>query len=237
VSVFAARAADFSTDPMAGSLLNHEQAVIGPENPMRSTHLLVCALSLLPLSAFAQEPAPLPPPTAVPAPARPERSGLELALGLQGGKIFCEGQMGQCDGFTEAGGGNLNVSYFFSPSLGVALDLWAMSHSDNGFTFTHYVNTVALRWRPLPIVTLSAGIGEAHASLSHDNTNLAVESDDAFAIMGAASVDVIRGRRWALAVEARFGNGFYAGDENNDGMADIIGRNVGAGAHFAVFGF
>jgi hypothetical protein len=236
VSVFAARAADFSTDPLAGSLLNQGQAVVGPENPMRSTHLLVCALSLLPLSAFAQEPAPLPPPSAVPAP-RPERSGLELALGLQGGKIFCEGQMGQCDGFTEAGGGNLSLSYFFSPSLGVALDLWAMSHSDNGFTFTHYVNTVALRWRPLPIVTLSAGIGEAHASLSHDNTNLAVESDDAFAIMGAASVDVIRGRRWALALEARFGNGFYGGDEDNDGMADIVGRNVGAGAHFAVFGF
>ena len=198
---------------------------------MRSTHLLACALSLLPITAFAQEPAPLP------APARPARQGLELALGLQGGKIFCEGQMGQCDGFTEAGGGNLNVSYFFSPTLGVALDLWAMSHSDDGFTFTHYVNTVALRWRPLPILTLSAGIGEAHASLSHDNTNLAVESDDAFAIMGAASIDVIRGRRWALALEARFGNGFYGRDRNDDGMADIVGRNVGAGAHLAVFGF
>jgi hypothetical protein len=202
---------------------------------MRSTHLLVCVLSLAPAVALAQEPAPLPPSAPAPA-ARPERTGLELALGLQGGRIFCEGQMGQCDGFTEAGGGNVTASWFMSPTLGIALDLWAMSHSDNGFTFTHYVNTVALRWRPLPIITLTAGIGEAHASLSHDNTNLAITSDDAFAIMGAASVDVIRGRRWALALEARFGNGFY-GDDNNDGMADIVGRNVGAGAHFALFGF
>ena len=144
--------------------------------------------------------------------------------------------MGQCDGFTEAGGGNLTASYFFSPTLGIALDLWAMSHSNDGFTFTHFVNTVALRWRPLPILTLTGGIGEAHASLAHDNLNLAVESDDGFAIMGAASVDVIRGRRWALAVELRGGKGFY-GDGDEDGMADVIGTNVGLGAHFAVFGF
>lgn len=195
---------------------------------MRSIHF-ACLLSLVPAIAFAQEPSPS-------APAARDRMGLELALGLQGGKIFCEGQMGQCDGFTEAGGGNLSASWFWSPTLGVALDLWAMSHRDDGFIFTHYVNTVALRWRPLPILTLSGGIGSAHASLSHENVNLAIKSDDAFAIMGAASLDLIRGNRWALAIEARFGNGFY-GDSDEDGMADIVGRNVGAGAHFAVFGF
>lgn len=196
---------------------------------MRSIHLLLLA-SLVPSVALAQEPAP------APSPGLPERTGLELALGLQGGRIFCEGQMGQCDGFTEAGGGNLSASYFWSPTLGVALDLWAMSHSDNGFTFTHFVNTVALRWRPVPILTLTGGVGSAHASLSHDRTQLAITSGDAFAVMGAASLDLVRGQRWALAVEARFGNGFY-GDDNNDGMADIVGRNVGAGAHFALFGF
>lgn len=207
---------------------------------MRSTHLLVPLVCLVPAIALAQEAAPPPPPPAAlppPPPVQRERTGLELALGLQGGKIFCEGQMGQCDGFTEAGGGNLSGSWFFSPTLGVAVDLWAMTHREDGFVFTHYVNTVALRWRPLPILTLTGGIGEAHASLSHENVNLAVNSDDAFAIMGAASLDVIRGRRWALALEARFGNGFYGGDENDDGMADIVGRNVGAGAHLAVFGF
>lgn len=146
--------------------------------------------------------------------------------------------MGQCDGFTEAAGGNLSVAYFMRPTLGIALDLWAMAHTDNGFTFAHYVNTVALKWRPMPILTLSAGIGEAHASLSYDgNASIGVRSDDAFAIMGAASLDLIRGRRWALFVEGRFGNGFYAGDEDNDGMADIVGRNVGVGAGLSIFGF
>lgn len=196
---------------------------------MRSTHLLVTALSLVSATAFAQEPS-------APNAGPPPRQGLELALGLQGGKIFCESQNGECDDFTEAGGGNVTASWFFGPKLGIALDLWAMSHRNDGFVFTHYVNTVALRWRPVPILTLTGGIGEAHASLSHENVNLAVNSDDGFAIMGAISLDVIRGRRWALAVEARAGNGFY-GDENMDDMADVVGRNVGVGAHLAVFGF
>jgi hypothetical protein len=198
---------------------------------MRST-LLPCvfALSLVPVVAFAQDATPSSPS------GPPAREGLELGIGLGGGNIYCEGQMGQCDGFTEAGGGNLTGSWFFKPTLGIALDLWAMSHSDNGFTFTHYVNTVAVKWRPAPIITLTGGIGQAHASLHHDNSSLQITSGDAFAIMGAASIDLIRGRRWALALEARFGNGFY-GDEDEDGMADIVGRNVSGGASFALFGF
>ena len=196
---------------------------------MRSTSFLAAVFSLVPTVALAQEA-----PASASGPA--SRQGLELALGLQGGKIYCEGQMGQCDGFTEAGGGNLAGSWFFSPTFGITLDLWAMSHRDDGFVFTHYVNTVGIKWRPAPIFTLTAGIGAAHASLGHENINLGIRSDDAPAIMGAASVDLIRGRRWALAVEARFGNGFY-GDENEDGMADVEGRNVGVGASLAVFGF
>ncbi|NVB81329.1 MAG: hypothetical protein HOV81_23235 [Kofleriaceae bacterium] len=167
----------------------------------------------------------------------PERVGLELGVGLQGGRIFCEGQMGQCDGFTEAGGGNVSAAYFLSPTLGIAVDLWAMAHTDDGFTFAHYVNTVALKWRPMPILTLTAGIGEAHASLDYDGVaQFGVRSDDAFAILGAASLDLIRGNRWALSVEARFGNGFY-GDDDNDGMADVVGRSVGVGAGLSIFGF
>lgn len=167
----------------------------------------------------------------------PDRVGLELGVGLQGGRIFCEGQMGQCDGFTEAGGANLSAAYFLKPTLGIALDLWAMAHTEDGFTFAHYVNTVALKWRPMPILTLTAGIGEAHASLDYEGAaSIGVRSDDAFAIMGAASLDLIRGNRWALSVEARFGNGFY-GDDDNDGMAEVVGRNVGVGAGLTVFGF
>lgn len=189
------------------------------------------------VDALAQEaPLPPPPPMVVVAVGPVPRVGLEVGGGVQGGKIICEGEMGKCNGFTEAGGVNLNASWFWRPDLGITFDAWAMAHSSDGFTFAHYINTVGIKWRPVPIVTLTAGIGEAHASLGLTNTSLAVTSDDAFAIMAAASLDVLRGRRWALAVEARFGNGFY-GDANHDGMPDVVGRNVGAGASLTMFGF
>jgi hypothetical protein len=99
------------------------------------------------------------------------------------------------------------------------------------------VNTIGVKWRPVGILTLSAGIGSAHASLDYDGVIQArYTSEDAFGIMGAASLDLIRARRWALAVEARFGTGFY-GDDNDNNTADVVGRNAGVGASFTIFGF
>ena len=180
----------------------------------------------------------LPPSQATPtADARSTRIGLELAAGLQAGRIICESEGDFCNDFTEAGGLNLNASYFFSPTFGIAVDLWVMAHTEDDFTFAHYVNTIGLRWRPVPILTLAAGIGAAHATLEYDGAfQASVTSDDAFAIMAAAALDLVRARRWALSLEARFGNGFY-GDEDDNGEADVIGRNVGVGVGVAFFGF
>ena len=168
----------------------------------------------------------------------PPRRGLELGFGLQAGKIFCESEGDFCNDFTEAGGLNLNAAWFLSPTFGLTADLWEMSHRDGDFTFTHYVNTVGVKWRPVPILTLTGGIGAAHATLDYDGLFMArATSDDGFAIMGAAALDVVRSRRWALSVEARFGNGFYGEDKNDDGEPDVVGRNVGIGAGFTFFGF
>jgi hypothetical protein len=165
------------------------------------------------------------------------RVGLELGFGLQAGHIACESEGDFCDDFTEAGGLNLNAAYFLSPTFGIALDLWGMAHTEDDFTFSHYVNTIGIKWRPVPILTLSAGIGSAHASLKYDGAFQAeATSEDAFAIMGAASLDLIRGRHWALSVEARFGNGFY-GDANDNDTADVVGRNVGIGLGLTFFRF
>lgn len=173
-----------------------------------------------------------------PAPAISPRIGLELGVGLDGGKIFCHSEGTFCNGFTEAGGGNLGVSYFLTPRFGLTADFWAMAHTENNFTFTHYINTVGVKWRPIPILTLTGGVGAAHATLDYNGIVAArATSDNGFAILGAASVDVIRSWHWALAVEARFGSGFYGDDKDNDGMADVEGRNVGVGAAFTYFGF
>lgn len=189
-------------------------------------HLVSLAILLTTTAALAE------------APTRPPRVGLELGGGLQAGKIFCESEGNFCNNFTEAGGLNLNGAYFLSETFGLTADLWAMSHRDGDFTFTHYVNTVGVKWRPAPILTLTAGIGAAHATLDYHGLIVArATSDDGFAIMGAAALDVVRSRRWALSVEARFGNGFYGNDKNNDGHPDVTGRNVGVGAGFTFFGF
>ena len=95
-----------------------------------------------------------------------------------------------------------------------------------------------MKWRPVPILTLQLGIGAAHATLDYDGVIVArATSENGFAVMGAAAIDVVRSRRWALSIEGRFGNGFYGEDKNNDGQADIVGRNVGLGAGITFFGF
>lgn len=191
--------------------------------------ITLASLPLLAATAYAQNYVEAPP---------PPRLGLELQIGLQGGKIYCEAQNGFCDNFTEAGGANVSAAWFFSPTLAIYGDLWAMTHRDDNFTFTHYVNTVGIKWRPVPIVTLTLGLGAAHATLDYDGIIATrATSENAPAVMGAASIDLIRSRRWALSVEGRFGNGFYGDDNDNDGQADIVGRNVGLGAAFTVFGF
>jgi hypothetical protein len=209
---------------------------------LRNAVLLACLLaSYMALSASladAQPGAAPPPPPGTYAPAGPPpRVGLEIGAGLQAGRIVCESEGDFCNDFTEAGGVNLNAAYFLSPTVGITLDLWVMAHTEDDFTFAHYINTIGVKWRPVPILTLTAGIGSAHASLDyHGFVDARYTSEDAFAVMGAASLDVIRSRRWALSVEARFGTGFY-GDEDENGEADIVGRNIGIGAGFTLFGF
>ena len=193
-----------------------------------SAHRFACAAALTTLVIAAA------PARAQPQPP-PPRVGLELGFGLQAGKIFCEGN--GCDDFTEAGGGNLNASYFVNPTLAVTGDIWVMAHAENNFTFAHYINTVGVKWRPVPVLTLHAGIGEAHATLDYSGAFQAqARSDNGFAVMGGAALDVLRGRRFALAIELRGGAGFY-GDSDNDGQADVVGRNVGVGASLTWFNF
>ncbi|MEJ7600248.1 MAG: outer membrane beta-barrel protein [Kofleriaceae bacterium] len=167
---------------------------------------------------------------------RPERVGFELAGGLQAGRIICESEGDFCNDFTEAGGVNLNAAYFLNPTFGITFDVWAMAHTEDNFTFAHYINTVGVKWRPLPIVTLTGGIGVAHATLSYDGfVDVMSTSEDGFAVLVAAAVDLVRSQSWALSLEARFGSGFYG--EGEDGGAEVTGRNVGVGAAFTFFGF
>ena len=160
-------------------------------------------------------------------PAVSERVGLELGAGLYGGEIHCENENGDfCDGVTEAGGFDLHANYFFTPALGVIVDVWPMIHKDDNWTFSHTIVTVAAKWRPVPILTLTGGVGSAQARLSYRGiVNLDSETDTVPAVMFAAALEVVRGPRFGIDLQARAGIGFYDEDDNDNGeAADLADR-------------
>lgn len=158
-----------------------------------------------------------------------DREGLELSAGLQGGHISCESATTRCNGVSAAFGGNLDASWLFTPKLGVFADAWVLSHSESDFTVAHFINTVGVAWRPLPVWTFRAGVGAAHASLRKDGVEKH-SSDTAFAVMLDASFELVRGRTWAVSIDGRFGDGFYT-------MADVKATNVGLGVGVTWFDF
>jgi hypothetical protein len=171
--------------------------------------------------------------TAPGAPAAvPERLGWELGFGLYGGEINCENQDGDfCNGATEAGGFDVHANYFFRPDLGITLDIWPMFHTENDWTLTHNIATVGLKWRPAPIFTFTAGVGSAQAKLSYERVlGIEARSDAVPAVMLGAAIEVVRGRSFAIDLQARVGVGFYDEDDDGDGQADFVGRNIGLGA-------
>lgn len=161
------------------------------------------------------------------------RVGWEAGAGLYGGDISCENENGNfCDGVTEAGGIDVHVNYFLSPRLGLFGDVWPMVHTDDDFTFTHNIVAFGAKYRPVPILTLGVGLGSAQARLRYKLGPLEGEAKTKVvgAFFASAAVEVLRGRKFALDVQARIGVGFYDDDDNNNGEADIKGRNVGLGA-------
>lgn len=194
--------------------------------PQRLASLVGVAVLGVAGTASAQSAEPLPP-----------RVGFEGGFGLYGGEINCENENGEfCDGVTEAGGIDLHANYFFNPKLGIFFDVFPMVHREDDWTFTHTVVTAGVKWRPAPILTLAGGVGSAQARLRYEGIlNIDAQTDTVPALLLSAAIEVLRGRSFAVDVQARVGVGFYEEDENDNGEADIVGRNVGFGAAITWF--
>lgn len=158
-----------------------------------------------------------------------ERHGVFVGGGLYGGHISCDGS--DCGGFRAAGGGALHLGYNFKPSLGLVLDVWAMTSSNNDVAITFASGTIGVRWWLAPIIWIHGGVGNGHAIVRVGP--FASRSDDVPVGHLGLGVEVVRGRSWALAVEARVAQGTST-DDTSDGIK--TGRSVGLGGTFTWFG-
>lgn len=179
-------------------------------------------------TAFAQEAPP------------PPRIGFEGGFGLYGGDIRCRNETNNqniCEGVSEAGGIDLHLNYFFNPKLGIFGDVFPMVHDEENFTLTHTVVSAGVKWRPVPILTLAGGLGSAQARWNFKGifSNVQAETDTVPALFLSAGVEIVRSKSWAIDLQARLGVGFYDEDNDNNGEADIQGKNIGFGAAMTFF--
>lgn len=194
---------------------------------MRASPALTFLLVAVPGLAAAQTPA------APVAPGPPPRVGWEVGAGIYGGEINCENKNGDfCDGVTEAGGIDLHVNYFFNPRLGVFADVWPMVHTEDTWTFTHNIVSLGVKYRPAPILTVAAGLGSAQARVRYNIGPFEgrAETEVVGAFFASGAVEILRGRRFAVDLQARAGIGFYRENDSGSSDADIVGRNLGLGA-------
>jgi hypothetical protein len=207
--------------------------------PWLVTAALLAAPTLAAAEIVAEPPAepalPADPGTGVPvmlqppaAPPRPMiRHGLFLGGGLFGGNISCDGP--NCGGFRKAGGGELHIGWMVTPRLGVLLDGWAMTSTQNNVDISYITSTIDVRYYLLPVLWVQGGLGSGHARVSIGA--LAARGDNVPVGLLAAGFEVVRSRHWAIDVSAKVAQG----SSTNDNGGVTTGRSAGVGAHFTWF--
>jgi hypothetical protein len=194
-----------------------------------SLRSLVLALVLvtIPTAASAQEsrgdPAPDP------------HVGLFGGFSLQAGNVSCSGD--DCNKFYKAGGFDGHVGWGFNKSLGLVFDLYVLTAQEGDLSITQGLGTIGVRYWIVPILWVQAGVGGAEASYKYTGIpgfTIADHTENAAGFTAAAGFEVLKAKRFALDVEARFGYGVY-GDNNNDGHPDNTGRSTSLGVGFTWF--
>lgn len=160
-----------------------------------------------------------------PAGSPAAREGLLLGVGLGLGEISCSGE--RCNGVTEAAGIDVHVGSMVGSRAAFGVELWVMAHNADGFTLTHAIGTVGMRYWLLPRLWIQGGAGVAQGRRRYDARviELQDQTDYVPAIMGAAGYELVVGRRFAMDLQLRGGTGFYSSDT-------IRAHNVAVGLGF-----
>ena len=109
-----------------------------------------------------------------------------------------------------------------------------MSSSQNDFTLTFVSATAGVRYWALPILWVQGGLGVGHAVGRYDGILGTAEtrSDDIPVVQLAIGVELIRGERWALDLEAKVAQGSSTDDDNDQ---ESTGRMAGIGVGVTFF--
>lgn len=190
--------------------------------------VLVLVLVSAPAVAAAQENASVP--------SQHPHVGLFGGFGLHAGNLSCSGD--NCgDEFRKAGGFDAHIGWGLSAKFGIIGDFYLLTSKEENLTITQSIGTVGVRYWIVPILWVQAGVGGASASYRYDGPlgfTLEGHTDNVAAVAAAIGVEVVKGKHFALDVEARIGYGFY-GDENNDDQPDDTGRSSSLGVGLTWF--
>ena len=174
--------------------------------------------------------------SADPTPATPDpHVGLFGGFSLEAGNLQCSGD--NCQHFYKAGGADGHIGWGLSRQVGILLDVWWLMGEEDNLEISQTLATVGVRYWPIPIVWIQAGLGGAQAAYRYKGPfGLTFEdhTDGAAGFTAAVGVELIKGRHFALDVEGRIGFGFY-GDNNDDGQPDNTGRSTSLGVGFTWF--
>jgi hypothetical protein len=191
-------------------------------------HLLaifVTLASLVPAVATAQEGAPS-------APRRgPHRDGFLIGFGLGAGHI--EADCSDC-GLTEAGGLDFHIGSMLGPRIGIMFDGWVMAHTEDNLTLSHTIATVAAQLWLLDFLWVKGGIGVAQAAYRWDGVFVDFQDETrlAPAVMVAAGLEFLRGRKFVMDAHLRVGTGFYDTDDSEENGYEVRATSVQVGVGF-----
>ncbi len=160
--------------------------------------------------AYAQY-APAPPPPDYGAPVAPPvgmvRSGFLIGFSLGGGSFNCSDCSDEdaLSGFAF----DLHLGGMINPRMGLMFDGWGVSHSLEGGSIIHVIDTVALQVWVAPRIWIKGGLGIGQLSVDNDDGDTVARSERGLSLMAAGGVEIYQGTIFALDLQARLGVASY----------------------------
>jgi hypothetical protein len=144
-----------------------------------------------------------------------ERQGLVLGFSAGGGVMTCDG----CDNLGSFGF-DFHIGGMIGDRVAVLAEGYGLAHPEDGSTLSSIIGGGALQLWPSDAFWVKGGVGVGQ--LEVDSGKFSLRSESAFAVMAAAGVEIVRGHRFVLDLQGRYGTTFF-----DDGNVNNFSAHVG----------